>query len=69
VSRIRFSLPVSTPSGLPLTSRSVEFFERLYSSRFSSEGRSWATAIIIPNTVETAPSMPRPATISARRSL
>src|SRR3954451_16185941 len=69
LTRMRFDVPVSVPIGLPLTSRKTEFLDRLYSWRFSREGRSWATAIIIPKTVETQASMPRPATIRARRSL
>jgi hypothetical protein len=53
---------------LPCTSVRIEFCAELNSSRFSSSGRSEATAIIIPKTVETSASSDRPPRISDRRS-
>ena len=65
--RLRF--PVRTASCRPVSSSRTELREFLYSWRFSRLGRSWATAIIIPKTVETTASAARPARISAIRSL
>ena len=58
-------LPVSSPIWSPLASRITE----LPRSGSSISGRSEATAIIIPNTVETAASRPRPASSASTRSL
>ncbi len=68
--RMRFWLPVRVASaGLFLPSgKTWEFWARLNSALFSSAGRSLATAIIIPNTVETPARTSRPTTISVTRS-
>src|SRR4051812_1915158 len=50
--RMRAWLLVSSPSCLPRTSVSTELRASWYSLRFSRAGRSEATAIIIPNSVE-----------------
>ena len=67
--RIRLYSPVRTASWrLPLASSRIEFFAALNSFCDSSAGRSWATAIIIPNTVETNASMEMPARIRPKRN-
>ena len=58
-------LPVSRPRRSPRRSTITEFCE----AGSSSAGRSEATAIIIPNTVETIASSPRPASSASTRSL
>src|SRR5215210_143055 len=65
LSRIRFWLPVRSPSRSPRRSTITEFCE----AGSSSAGRSEATAIIIPNTVETAASSARLASSASTRSL
>src|SRR5215217_8377962 len=64
-SRIRFWLPVRRPRGSPRRSTMTE----LVADGSSSSGRSEATAIIIPNTVETIASRPKPASSAKTRSL
>ena len=66
--KIRFSLPVSRPSGRPLRSSSSELRE-VSKAGCSSVGRSDITAITIPNTNETAPSAASPSRTSRTRSL
>src|SRR4051794_34844727 len=68
LTRIRLLFPVRVASGLSLAETSVEFLALRYSARFSSAGRSLATAMSIPNTVETRASAARPRRISASRS-
>src|SRR5687767_15115100 len=67
-SRILFSLLESVPIRSPLTSRTTVFLEARNWAKFSSAGRSEATAIIIPKTVETPARMLRPTSTSAKRS-
>src|SRR3954466_13882780 len=69
VSRMRFLLPVRRAIllWLPSAASRIEFLAARYSWRFSSAGRSLATAMSIPNTVETSASSPsRTSTVSRR---
>src|SRR5919198_1500238 len=64
----RLWLLVRTPRLWPCASRSTEFFAARYSLRFSRSGRSDATAIIIPKTVETIASSVSGRKIASSRS-
>src|SRR4051812_17146057 len=69
VSRMRLSLPVSLATWVrPLPASSTEFLAARYSALFSSAGRSLATAMSIPKTVETPASSVRPTATKPRRS-
>src|SRR6202011_4259664 len=59
----------NSPSGRHRSSYRIDFSAYLYCDLFSSCGRSDATAIIIPNTVETNASMVMPSRINASLSL
>ena len=65
---MRFSAPVSTARRAFLPPGPVAYSTELRASRNSfwdsSSGRSWATAIIIPKTVETRPSTVRPSRVT-----
>ena len=70
---MRFSAPVSVASRVFLPAGPVAYSTELRASRNSfwdsSSGRSCATAIIIPNTVETRARTVSPTSVTARRSL
>ena len=66
--RMRPSLFVRVARRVPLRSTTIEFSARSYCARFSSFGRSWATAIMIPKIQETRASTPRPRITRAARS-
>src|SRR4051812_37867414 len=64
----RLLFEVSSPRNWPLRSYSTELRARWNSARFSMSGRSAATAIIIPNAVDSSAMSERPATMSMSRS-
>src|SRR3954471_5105706 len=67
--RMRFWLPVSLAIRVwPSAASSTEFLAERNSALFSNEGRSLATAIIIPKTVDTQASTARPNRMKASRS-
>ena len=65
---MRPSLLVRVASRVPLRSTMTEFSARSYWARFSSDGRSWATAIMIPKIHETSASSARPMKTRGARS-